>query len=550
MGAGATRREPPDGSISRWHPWYDKPGQRHSLKLWSELLHNDMNTVEKCIDEIAGGQLYALCTDVFAEEEIPFRDELLKVANEQEGVYLRKNGGVVALKLQRKRRAGFVIPAHTWGASEPTSSLIKDIIQPCFDIFGYEAITPASLSEKVLRGTLGPFMPSIYRPSIMLRRDLLHTPHGGRIETAKELRYFETLFEYDINKAYPFFAREVPSPWSRPVGFLGDALRGSRDAWMGFPTAFIKCRLIARNTRGIQPIQLFGVDAEPVRDGHTGNAGKGNRNDMGGLQDRQNKDRQRELQLLSVSDEHGIARQPREGEVIERWFWSEELLDCLDKGYTLDRVERGYGFREMSTFMQAWADILCEAYERQIGTPVSALIKTMLVGLPGRFLRLPETYLLVHESEGLKQGDINIDMTTRNPGDNIGTPWYIRRESDPESTALTPIGSYIVMKCRQDLYRRMKHEEDCRNTVVSAYIDCFRTTGPTVDSSQIGLQVGQVKQKVWSEAIIKDNQIDGYNEEGERISNIPGMAKGSTERQDLLRKMYDLRIQKKEKVFV
>jgi hypothetical protein len=505
-----TRREPPDGSISRWHPWHDTPGQRHTLKLWSDLIHTDMNTVEKCIETVAGGQFYALCTDVFAEEEIPFRDELLRVANEQDGVYLRKNGGVVALKLQRKRRAGFILPAYTWGAGEPSLSLIKDIIQPCFDIFGYEAITPASLSEKVLRGTLGPTMPSIYRPSIMLRRDLLATPHGGRIETAKELRYFEILFEYDINKAYPFFAKEVPSPWSRPVGFLGDRYRGSKDAWMEFPTAFILCRLICHG-QGIQPIQCF--------DGGTGT--------------------------------QGIARPPKEGEVIERWFWSEEVRDCLEKGYTLLDVQRGYGFREMSHFMAQWADILCEAFERNKEAPVANLIKTMLVGLPGRFLRLPETYLLIHQSEGLRQGDINIDMTSRKEGENIGTPWYIRRESDPESTALTPIGSYIVMRCRQHLYHLMKEEEQRGNLAVSAYIDNFRVPGVLSRRDLlVGADVGQLKEKVWTEAIIKDNQIDGYNEEGERISNIPGMKKDSNERQELLRKLYDLRIQKKEKVFV
>jgi hypothetical protein len=206
-----------------------------------------------------------------------------------------------------------------------------------------------------------------------------------------------------------------------------------------------------------------------------------------------------------MDDTTQTMRQPYEGEEIDTWMWVEELDDCLHKGYTLDAVFEGYCFPELSDFMEPWSDLLWDYYQQADDTLVKDIYKQMMVGLPGRFLKSPESFRLIHASEH-QRGDIPILATHWKEHDMVARPWFLRPEFDVQSAQLTPIGSYIVMKCRQELYHVMQAEEQAGNTVVSSYIDCYTTTEETMQP--LGIERGEWKLKesysnVWAE----DNRI-------------------------------------------
>jgi len=435
------------------------------------------------------GRKYAFCGDVFSDEEFPFSLELLR--RKEVDPYITGSGRVVALRLKQKRSSGFLIPASTWGFRAPGQHLIETLDR-LFGLFNLEAITPASLSEKVLRQTL-PERNYISRPSMDLRRVLLDTPHGGRIDVAEDIQWYPALHEYDMNKAYLNFAKSVPSPYKSPVGLY----RPSLDELLSYPASFALARLIAHNTSGIQPIQI--------------------------------------LDNLT-----GQMRKPKEGEEIYGWRWSREICDMVARGYTLDSLDYAYGFREMSGFMATWADTLYEKYQEVKGEPVADLLKTMMVGLPGRFLKRPETFTLIHISEA-REGDVAI-LANSSRGKRATTDWLVRTEPDEECAQLTPVGSFIVMQCRQDMFERMKEEERRNNVVIASYIDSYIVTNKS--ELLIGANVGDFKaSKQYEDVIVIENRVLGYDEAKKLIGRVPGFTKDIGKREEL-RKLYALRLQK------
>lgn len=445
-----------EGHVSIWHPWQDKPGQRHTPVLWN---HEDYpSSIERIIEHVATSQEYVFCNDILDPLEIP--TELIQ-ATAPRNRYLSRTGKVVALRVANKRKSGFFIPAIVWcHRSEPDGELLSRV-NHVFQTFGYESISPSSLSEKVLRSTL-PEKLCISRPSHMVRQTFLENGRAGRIDTVKEPRYFERLKQLDENKSYLYHSDIVPSPFHAPV-YLFYGERGYQDTrYSDYATAYVHCKLIA-HIHGISPIQVKGDD--------------------------------------------GTWYSPSAGEEIDTWLWLEELNDCLEAGWTLNHVEEAYCWKSFSTFMQQWADILYEKYEQEKDEKVQDIIKQMMVGLPGRFLKSPETYLLVHKNE-YQKGDIPIPANWKDGG-KIITPWFLRAEFDLQSTQLTPIGDYIKMRARQELYHKMKEEERNGHEVINSYIDCYTVSECHTKNNyrNIGKKPGQWKQKVYKALWVIENQI-------------------------------------------
>ncbi len=295
----------------------------------------------------------------------------------------------------------------------------------------------------------------------MLRRALLAHSYGGRIDR-KELReFYPVVYEYDMNKAYLHMSRLVPSPFSAPIGFYHGNNTRDRNRWRDFAASFLHVVLVVHGN-GIHPIQ--------------------------------------------VKDDLGDMQTPEEGEVIDRWLWSRELEDCLEKGYTLLHIYEGYGWYEMSTFMQEWSDILWEKYTEYKDSPIAEIIKTMMVGLPGRFLKSPESYILIHERD-VQKNDMPIILKYWQEGKEITTPWFIRAEYDLQSAQLTPIGSYTVMACRQALYRAQLEEVRKGNKLIRSYIDCYSVVAPTKQPENIGVERGDWKEKVYENIYVEENRM-------------------------------------------
>jgi hypothetical protein len=480
-----------DGHSRRWHAWRDKPGMPLAPMMWHDGTISTVygsslaycSTLPELLDNVAGRKLFVLCRDILNEKDIPFSNDLL--GSPLAHPYLSRSGGVTALRISQKKQSGFLVPGSTWGISgEMTEEGLKTIIE-VFRLFDMQSTTPASLSEKVLRSLL-PDKISISRPSLALRKDILENNVGGRIDKAKVGQFYASIYEYDQIWAYPDKACLVPDPSLAPVMCYLPSLNIA----LSFPTGYwlVHIRCVATV---IAPIQING-------------------------------------------------RNPLEGEEIERWLWNEELRSCMECGYQVKKIQRGYGFRAMSNFMEEWAYLLREKWEEAENEDIRRIIKSMAVGLLGRFLRQPICHTLIPLAEarprtpGMDDGDIPLRMhlgPDYKDGDRIMSDYAMRPEYDRESTALCQIGAYVVMKQRMELYEMMRKEHENGRHVIRSYIDCYSLDGPTTLNNILGNQMGQWKEKRYGPSWTSLNGFVGVNQEtGEIDARLPGYEHGSKER--------------------
>jgi DNA polymerase type B, organellar and viral len=484
-----------DGSVRKWHAWKDTSGMPYAPMMWqngtittaygSALAYG--NSLSELLDNVASRKLFVLCRDLLSEQDFSFSNAL--IGSPFSHPYLSRSGGISALRVSQKKQSGFLVPASTWGITgEITEESLKNIIT-VFQLFDLQSSTPASLSEKVLRTTL-PDKINYSRPSLILRDDILKNTIGGRIDTAKGGQFYAEIYEYDKIWAYPSHACEVPDPGLAPVL----CCMPSPERALDFPTGYWLVHLRCVSTV-IAPIQING-------------------------------------------------RNPLEGEEIVRWLWTEELRACVECGYEIKKIQRGYGFRAMSNFMEQWAYLLREKWEQAKRKEVQRIIKSMAVGLLGRFLRQPVSHLLIPLSEarprtpGRDDGDIPLRMHLGpgyKDGDRIISDYAMRPEYDRESTALCQVGAYVVMKMRMELYEMMRKEQKNGRKVIQSYIDCYALDGPTTLHEIIGDGMGQWKEKRYGPSWTSLNGFVGINREtGEIDARLPGYKEGSTQRLTLM----------------
>jgi hypothetical protein len=474
-------------TVARWHPWLDKPGLRHSLAL-----NLSFSSAEEAIEVVAGERLYFFCSDPLME--FAYSDDLLRHPKSE--TYMQKRGKVVAVRVKLGRNSGFFIPARTWGYAYPSEEMIENI-RAIFELFGYEAITAGSLSEKIARSTMDEHI-YIYRPSCDLRSVLLKYNGGGRIDLMEEGRFFNSVRRYDINKAYLYFSQLVPDPFHPPKYHINP-----KEIILDiYATGYWEVTMVAHGS-GIQPIYL----------------------------------------------DHKI---PEEGQTFRTWLWTAEIRACLRKGHTLSYIHKGYGWYELSNLFAPWADILWAKFQQTSEEPMRDIIKSMMVSFPGRCLKEPMNYLLVPRGEA-KKGDVPIaanwwshldNWEDVEPGRKFLTNWYLRAEYNEESTALTPVGAYIIMKCRQAVYEAALLEEARGNKLLQAYIDClvFEREATTLD---IGNLPGQFKTEEFTRVWLEMNRFVGEGQNGAEM-NAPGVEKKdkngyvSEERLELWRKYREL----------
>lgn len=465
-------------------PCYFKDGRIYSAL---DKLLFVCDTLDELISCVAGNKLFVLVDDLLSEHDIRYVHELL--GHKRATPYMSKSGGILALRIAQKKRSGFLVPASTWNhPGPPNGEVVRRLIR-IFELFGYMAVTPASLSEKVLRSTL-PDDLIISRPSIVLRNDLLRNHQGGRIDQALP-RIYRKAFEYDQNKAYLHKSRLVPDPSLAPILIHHPSISSACD----FPTGFWHCIITCKATS-----------------------------------------------LVPLSFDAGFVFQ--DGCLLERWLWTIEIEDCLMCGWEV-KIIFGYGFRKMSTFMEAWSDILWDQWQRaEAEHPmIRELIKTMMVGLPGRFLRSPETYKLIPLRDarpyirGVQDGDLALQLHWKEEGDRIHSDYALRAEYDQESTALTPAGSYIVASMRSELFRLMKRETDAGNIIIRTYIDSIVTAFPLIDRSLIGDGLGQWKEKMYEGPFYAEgNRFVGIYRGTPKVK-APGLEEGSVERDEFALKL-------------
>lgn len=483
-------------TVARWHPWPTKKGLRHTLSLWKnhsiwsdDATSVEIESAEHGIEVVSRSQLYTFCNDPMDWSEFMWSDDLL--LSPQSDVYVQKQGKVVAVRVKTGRYCGFFIPARSWGFAVPNFEMI-DIIRAVFEQFQIEAITPSSLSEKVLRWTLGEKI-SIFRPSVRLRDVLLTHNGGSRIDLAEEERFYKRAYKYDRHKAFLSFAYAVPDPHFPPKYHVRPG-----ESWLyDYATpGFWKVTMVAHGC-GIHPIFLPG---------------------------------------------EGRKRYPREGEQFTRWLWRDEILACEQKGYTLLFIHEGYRWTRTSDFLQPWADLLWDKFQLAKSGEEERIIKSMMVGFFGRCLREPTNHFLVPMGEQ-KQGDTPILHTWVEHLDNwqggiegkkFFTNWYLRAEYNEESTALTPIGAWVIAQCRLEMFRLAAIEEARGNKLISSYIDScvFERRASALSLGPLpGQYSEEIFQNVWAirNALIPDD---------EKKMRAPGYQIDSEERHDFWKKYH------------
>lgn len=466
------------GHVSLWHPWQDKPGLRHELALFSDYAHL---SVDEIVKEIGNGRKYAICTDILNSREV----DASLIRDRRTEPYLSRTGSLAGLRVRSGRWSGFLIPGIQWGEqSNPTKDTLNNI-QSIFSLFNREAITPSSLSEKVLRGTL-PGKLYISRPSVPLRTAILGNRSIARVMIQRRGIKSDEAYEYDYNKKYlSVAAKGVPSPFISPVRFYHS------DIWQDMPVSFMKVRVKApESIKGIQPIQI---------------------RDM------------------------SLCRNAREGESWDTWVWNGKVQDCMEAGYAVEVLE-GYSWFQVSNFMSSWADILytaCEKYREESFYPI---LKQMCQGLPGRFLKAPEIYTLVHRSE-FEGGDVPLTANWQG-SDSPMSEWFMRvdKESDKarEQAQLTPVGDYIVCEAERDIYHAAIAEQKQGNKILRIYVDSLTVAEPAT-VLEVGTEKGQFKVTKYTQVKVISNRFIGYIAGKGEVVKAPGYARNSRERLKLLK---------------
>lgn len=466
--------------VSLWHPWQDKPGTRHKVNLWSDLSYG---SVEESILGVANGRFYSVCTDVLNSLEV----DTSMVRDPRTSAFLSRSGSCSGLRIRNKRQSGFLIPSSNWCSPYPSQALVERM-NYVFSKFSFEAITPASLSEKVLRSTL-PAKCHIRRPNNMLRSTLLADNRGGRIDKKKISKFFPTVYENDLNKAYLHCSRLVPSPFDTPTVF------GSRDDWSIYETAWMEVSMTCHRGRETQPIQL--------------------RNSLGEM------------------------IEPEDGQSFKTWLWSGEVRDCIDAGYSLDYTHYGWGWDNLSNFLCPWADTLWDIYDKEESEEVRDIIKIMMVGLPGRFLRAPETITLCHKDDILSsESDKYLPILNKADSKSPMSDWCMKVEENIDDAQLTPIGSFIIAECRRRLYHDCINEERKGNTIVRIYVDSFSTV-KEASTIRNGKRRGEYKTKIYKGVRIIHNRFMGYDEHGKLVLKAPSYS-GEYSRNKLISEMEEL----------
>jgi hypothetical protein len=433
--------------VSLWHPWLDTPGVPKVPVYWQAggAVHSPLGKIysvsnlEQVFSTIGRNELFCLCDDLLSVEEFPFANDL--IGDKRAKPFLSRSG-CAALKITSGRKIGYFIPASTWCWRE--DELNKQLLENLNWVFrkvGFQATTPPSLSEKVLRSTL-PTPVGISRPSVMLRHAVLANHRGGRVDSAKSpYKIWNEVYRYDKIKGYPSFASSTPSPFISPCHLVLPSV----ERCLEYAAAWCHCYLVYR--------QCY---PDPL--------------------------------------DHSCDK--AEGEVLDIWLWDFELQDCLDAGYQLVKIERAYCWTKLSNFMEEWSHKLFALFEeaRNEHPHIQKIIKQMMVGLPGRFLCQPEEFQLIDIVDAVPGQDIPLALSYRAESERHFSDWAIRPVYKKEATALCQVGSYIVAKMRSELYHLMCLAKQQRRQVIMTYVDCISVDGP-LEGIPLGSAMGQYKEE-------------------------------------------------------
>lgn len=345
-------------------------------------------------------------------------------------VHMSSRGKIVGITLKRGRNKRFLGPANNWAGEYNPSRAFLQRMRAFFDYVGVgtyasEAATGQAMQRSILSQYKRPRFP---RPTAWCRADILDGMTGARVDTiVEENILFDYLYEIDLTNAYASMSRWLPNGHEiaipRPDNGIFD---------LNFATFY------AQATVTVTSDVKFGP--------------------------------------LHVRQENDLLHYPSSaGEVFSGWFWKEELEEAVRIGWRVEiNGKRAWGWRSMTLVLLPWANKVDELRRTAPEQHIKQKVKQMIVASLGRQGMQPYKFKMIPIREATKE---DVPMWGGEEADTVGA---MRKVYEPNAYHMNHWYSYIIMRCRNVLYRRMLEEEESGNNVVASNYDAIYLTQPTL----------------------------------------------------------------------
>jgi DNA polymerase type B, organellar and viral len=480
-----------DEHVSFW-PTHDLPAKEvlRTVAYWDQLYNAviipstgeviEFSDVQQFIKQITDLNLLIFTYRILDSREFsPFK-ELIQDGRVK--VYCSRTGGIVGIYI-KSRRSAWIVERRIWDeVNYKPDKEFCETIDTVFRINSRSAATPGALGEKKIQETLRPGT-RYSRPSHMLRTVILRQKIGGRADTLEEKRHYGTLYEEDLNGAYPYVSQLTIDPGETPTGF------GSRnntspvmaESLYRYFSFFARCKVTIPNNSQCK----FGPLAYRATNGK-------------------------------------LTYPTLRGTSFDGWWWKEELIRARDAGYEVT-IYQGWGWTRSSNWLEKWAKNTYKLRQETKGD-VQAIIKKTAVAPFGRMGMSPESLTLVHKKDMIQDEQyIPITFKDATETESSISGYYIHISPNINSNKLTHIYSYVVMLARCELLDRVLAEEQSGNTVILTNYDSMLALHPTKLKQRRGKALGDWKERSLTGAYIYGPRSYKGLRDNVPIDNRPGV---------------------------
>lgn len=354
----------------------------------------------------------------------------------------RQDGTWIGIAVRRGRKVRHVYDAGSAWGRNADASLLADV-RALYAHFGVRGApsTASGLGIATMRRywsgeTMG-------RPTYACWRDLHGSLVGGRVDTLQPGTMFPTLYELDINDAYPTAAGR-PLPGGSAVRWAG-AVREPGPEW-GAVTGYYLCDVTIHRGLTLGPVVIRGEDGEP----------------------------------------NLIPTQPGR---YRGWMWAEDIVALRAQAYGPERratvvpLHGWYWRRWARAFrstprgvvaepspLSAWARRMHRA-RRQLPASLAGMVKLAAVAGLGRFAAGMTSYRVVRSR--LSPDDRQITDAS------LGvTDLFLHADERDSATALIQIASYVQAAVRRQLWERALPYAEAGALVATNYDALYVSTRP------------------------------------------------------------------------
>lgn len=352
----------------------------------------------------------------------------------------------IAVRHGRKVRHVYEAPA-AWGR-DAAIELLADV-RALYAEFGIRAApsTASGLGVALMRREWSGEV--VGRPTFACWRDLRASLVGGRVDTLQPGRLFPTLYELDINEAYPAAAAR-PLPAGAAVRWDG-GIREPGPEWEA-ATGYYLCDIEIHERLQLGPVVLHGGPGEP----NVTPTAPGRYRGWLWAED------VAELRRLVSGPRRLVTVLPRRG-----WYW---------RRWARAARVTPRGVQPLPSPLALWARRLHRARSR-VAPALRPMVKLAAVAGIGRLAADVATFRLVRSRVDPE------DRAYTDPDLGLLAVWVHRVERDA-ATALVHWASYIQASVRRELYRKALPYAQAGALVATNHDALYVTTRPAERSTK------------------------------------------------------------------